>query len=115
MPRSPRKRRSLIPVTAKVVVIQWTQVADTDRHHYNVYRGTVAGGSKTRINSADVLTAYYADTSGLAPGTYYYAATAVDAAGNESAYSTEAQAVVDTGTVLVRVSLVGAIGVSGEK
>jgi Abnormal spindle-like microcephaly-assoc'd, ASPM-SPD-2-Hydin len=53
---------------------------------YNVYRGTTSG-SYTKINTTlDALTSYM-DNTAASGTTYYYAATAVDSSGHESAYS----------------------------
>ena len=46
------------------------------------------------LNSAPDATTNYTDSSVLAGATYYYVVTAVDAAGTESAYSNQTQAVV---------------------
>jgi fibronectin type 3 domain-containing protein len=60
---------------------------------YNLYRGTVSGGPYTRLNSTLNTTMSATDTTVVA-GTYYYVTTAVNAAGTESAYSNQVQAVV---------------------
>ena len=59
---------------------------------YNVYRSTTSGFTPAPANRIAVVNSgtTYAD-SGLAAGTYYYRVTAVDAAGNESAPSPQAQ------------------------
>lgn len=53
---------------------------------YNVYRGASAG-AYTKINSAMDANTAYADSTVLSGTTYYYAATAVNSSGQESAYS----------------------------
>jgi fibronectin type 3 domain-containing protein len=66
--------------------------------NYNVYRSTTAGFSPAPANKVGQTTSTtYADTS-LSAGTYYYAVTAQDAAGNTSAASNEASAVVTSDT-----------------
>lgn len=54
---------------------------------YNVYRGTSIG-NYTRINSSLDASTAYTDSSVVSGTTYYYAATAVNSSGEESAYST---------------------------
>jgi fibronectin type 3 domain-containing protein len=63
---------------------------------YNIYRGTASGGPYTRINSALDAAPYDTDSTVQGGKTYYYVVTAVDSAGAESGYSTQAQAVVPT-------------------
>ena len=74
--------------------LSWTPSASSNVIDYNVYRGTTPGGPYTKINPSLVSATSYTDSSVAAGQTYYYVATAVDNSNNESAYSTEAQAVV---------------------
>jgi|HubBroStandDraft_1064217.scaffolds.fasta_scaffold37186_2 hypothetical protein len=68
------------------VNLMWN--ASPDVTGYNVYRSTSASGSYSKINpSLDPNTAY-TDTSVVAGNTYYYAATSVNASGQESSLST---------------------------
>ena len=74
------------------VSLSWSPVGDLDLAGYNVYRATTSGGPYTQINGALVVTANFDDT-GVSNGvTYYYAITAQDTVGNESAFSAEVQA-----------------------
>jgi hypothetical protein len=57
---------------------------------YNVYRSTSANGTFTKINSALNANTAYTDSSVTSGQTYYYAATSVNSAGQESAKSTPA-------------------------
>ncbi len=59
----------------------------TDLAGYKIYYGTASGNYTTTINVGNVTTY---TINNLAPGTYYFAATAVNSAGNESGYSNEA-------------------------
>lgn len=59
---------------------------------YNVYRGTVNGGPYTLVNTALVAGLSFTDSTVQNGLIYFYVATAVDSSGNESAYSTSAQA-----------------------
>jgi hypothetical protein len=61
---------------------------------YNLYRSTVSGSLFARVNGATVASLAYTDTSVQSGTTYYYVATAVDAAGNESVFSNQVQAIV---------------------
>jgi len=60
---------------------------------YNVYRGAKAG-LYSKINSSLNPTTTYSDATVASGKTYYYAATAVDSSGQESAYSTPVKVVV---------------------
>ena len=61
---------------------------------YNVYRGTTKGGPYTMINTALEATTNYTDYTVASGTTYYYAATEVNAQGQESGYSNIAKAVI---------------------
>ena len=62
---------------------------------YNVYRGTSASGTFSKINSTLDSNTAYTDSTVLAGQTYYYAATSVNSSGQESTLSTPpVQAVV---------------------
>jgi fibronectin type 3 domain-containing protein len=61
---------------------------------YNIYRGTEASGSYTRINPAVVPDTSYVDSGVEAGVTYYYVTTAVTAAGVESRSSNRVVAVI---------------------
>jgi hypothetical protein len=54
---------------------------------YNVYRGLIPGGPYTKVNPSLISGVTYTDNGVQAGQTYYYVATAVDSANNESAYS----------------------------
>jgi hypothetical protein len=61
---------------------------------YNVYRGTTKGGPYTMINTALEATTNYTDYTVASGTTYYYAATEVNAQGQESGYSNIAKAMI---------------------
>ena len=61
---------------------------------YNLYRGTVSGGPYTQINTVLDASTNYTDNTVASGATYYYVSTEVNAAGQESAYSNAAQAVI---------------------
>jgi glycosidase len=60
---------------------------------YNVYRSPLTGGGYVKVNSDPLGSTSYTDTGLRNAQTYFYVATALDAAGNESAYSNEVNAV----------------------
>ena len=62
--------------------------------HYNVYRGTTAGGPYTKMDSAAISSTSYADSSVTSGTTYYYAVTALGTDGLESGYSNQVTAVI---------------------
>ncbi len=63
---------------------------------YNIYRGSVAGGPYSKVNSTLNADTTYTDTTVVAGQTYFYVAKAVDANDVESGPSNEAQAVIPT-------------------
>jgi len=56
---------------------------------YNVYRSSVSNGPYSKLTSPLDTSTTYIDSTVLASQTYYYVATSVDSAGNESAYSNQ--------------------------
>ena len=78
------------------VALGWNTSTSSGVVGYNIYRGTVSGGPYTRINSAVDTAPYDTDTTVQAGQTYYYVVTALDSAGAESSYSSQAQAVIPT-------------------
>lgn len=76
------------------VTLSWNASTSSGVDGYNLYRGTVSGGPYTRLNSTLNTTMSATDNTVVAGQTYYYVTTAVNAAGTESAYSNQVQAVV---------------------
>jgi len=74
------------------VALSWN--ASTSATGYNVYRSATSGSGYARVNSGVDGTLSYSDTSVQNGQTYFYVTTAVDATGQESAYSTEVSAVI---------------------
>ena len=71
--------------------LSWTQTTKPTVTQNKVYRSTLNGGPYSLIATLNATTSYL--NSGLVSGqTYYYAVTAVDSAGQESAYSNQASA-----------------------
>lgn len=62
---------------------------------YNVYRGSQSGGPYQILNSS-LQSLAFTDSTVQSGTTYYYVVTAVDANGLESAFSTEAPAIIPT-------------------
>ncbi len=76
------------------VDLSWNASTGSGVVGYNVYRGSVSGGSYSKINSALDASTAYTDNTVTAGQTYYYVTTAVDGSGNESGYSNQVQAVI---------------------
>jgi hypothetical protein len=76
------------------VTLNWSASTSLGVTGYNVYRATITGGPYAKVNSSPVAALTYADGSVSAGQVYFYVATAVDSAGKESTYSTEASATV---------------------
>lgn len=74
------------------VTLAWDANTETNLTGYKVYYGTTPG---TYSNSVPVGLQSSYTVSGLQPGTWYFAVTALNAAG-ESAYSNQVSRVVDT-------------------
>ncbi len=78
------------------VTLQWDPNPETDVVGYKVYYGASSRAYSSQI-PAGLVTAY--TVPGLAAGTYYFAVTAVNADGLESAFSNEVSTTVGgTGT-----------------
>jgi hypothetical protein len=76
------------------VSLNWTSSTSTDVVGYNVYRGTIAGGPYTKINTSLNPTTAFVDNSVQAGQTYYYVTTAVDGTGLESGYSNQVKTTI---------------------
>ena len=61
---------------------------------YNVYRSQSASSGFHKLTSSTLASTDYDDSTVASGSTYYYAVTAVDAAGEESPYSNEATAAI---------------------
>ena len=77
--------------SAHSVALSWIASTSTVAG-YNVYRSTVSGTQYTKVNSSLVGGLAYNDGTVLGGTLYYFVTTAVDASGNESAYSNEVSA-----------------------
>src|SRR6266571_4108691 len=74
------------PAFASDVRLAWDANSETTLSGYKLYYGTASRNYATVINVANRTT--YTVTA-LGPGTYYFAVTAYDTLGNESAFSNE--------------------------
>lgn len=68
------------------VALSW-QPGDENYVGFNVYRATSQSGPYSKLNSQLDTISSYTDSAVAGGATYYYAATEVDAEGQESAYS----------------------------
>ncbi len=67
------------------VHLHWSANSEPDLAGYHVYRATAANGSYVRIDVSTVGTNDYTDTAAPDSASLWYAVSAVDAVGNESA------------------------------
>jgi glycosidase/fibronectin type 3 domain-containing protein len=73
------------------VQLAWNAVAGAEG--YNLYRSPMTGGGFVKVNDNLLTGTSYTDTGLSNAQTYFYVVTALDNAGNESAYSNEVSAV----------------------
>lgn len=77
---------------AASVALDWTASTSTNAAGYDVYFGTTSGNYTNKVNVGNTTSV---TISNLVPGvTYYFAATAYDANGNESTFSGEISYIV---------------------
>jgi fibronectin type 3 domain-containing protein len=69
------------------ISLSWDAVAGASG--YNLYRSPVSGGGWVRVNSTPLTGAAFTDSGLSNTRVYYYVVTALDSAGNESAYSNQ--------------------------
>jgi hypothetical protein len=78
------------------VDLTWTGIGNVD--HYNVLRGTVAGGPYALVGSAGTATAFSDTTAGLVNGgTYFYVLQPINGSGTEICQSNEATVKIPAG------------------
>ncbi len=84
-----------VTITWDAVTTNSDDTAITDLLGYEIYRDTDSGGAfSTQLNTSDILTTSYSDSTVEGSTTYYYKVTAADTGGQESAMSSAATAVV---------------------
>jgi hypothetical protein len=74
------------------VSLGWNPSSDANVTGYNIYYGTVSGDYTNKVTIGNVSAITISDLT--AGATYYFAATAFDATGDESVYSNEAMFIV---------------------
>lgn len=77
------------------VALNWADNSEGDLAKYNVYRSTSASVSAVagnRVNTTNVTSSAYSDTTATNDTKYYYVVTAVDTSNNESPASNEVYA-----------------------
>lgn len=101
--RSLFKYAPLVALAAILIAPVWSQAAFTEIElrwtasttagvSYNVYRSTTSGSSYSKVNTSPVNALLFDDTGAVPGQKYFYAVTAVDSTGNESALSNEVNA-----------------------
>ncbi len=80
-------------VSQHSVSLSWDASTSSDVTGYYVYRRTTSGGPYTKLSSLLSGTSYV-DGTVQAGQTYYYATTAANSSGDESAYSNQVQATI---------------------
>ena len=78
---------SSAPLPSSGVHVQWAATSEADLAGYHVYRAPTASALYTRVNATLVPGNQYDDASAPDSVSLWYAVTAVDATGNESARS----------------------------
>ena len=76
------------------VMLKWTASPSPGVTGYNVYRSTVSGSGYSKITSSPVAGLNYTDATVVNGQTYYYVTTSVNAAGDESSYSTQIKMII---------------------
>lgn len=84
------------------VTLAWDHSVSTNVTNYRIYYGTASGVYDTYSEFGYVTTA---TIQGLEAGIYYFAATAVDADGNESGYSNEVHTILDDNSGCVKADM----------
>jgi hypothetical protein len=74
------------------VGLGWDPSASSGVTGYFVYRGTTNGGPYTKVNSTQVASTSYSDTSVAGGQEYFYVVTAIDSSDVESAFSNQVSA-----------------------
>jgi hypothetical protein len=78
--------------TQHTVLLSWN--ASNSATGYNIYRSATSGSGYARVNSGPDGVLTYSDASVQNGQTYFYVTTAVDATGQESAYSSEVSVLI---------------------
>jgi endoglucanase len=79
------------PIKSSQINLDWVNNTEADLFGYNVYRSQTSGGPYALVYGGLTQSAY-SDTGLTEATTYYYVVSAVDNAGNESSFSSQAGA-----------------------
>jgi hypothetical protein len=82
------------PPAVYSVDLTWAPSSTPGVLSYDVYRGTVAGGTYSLLTSVPVASVSYVDTTAQVGQTYYYVVTSLNANNVQSPYSNVATAIV---------------------
>jgi hypothetical protein len=97
-------------LSAAQVVLTWSANTESDLAGYKVYYGTSSRNYGPAINAGN-LTSY--TLTGLNSGIYFFAITAYDTSGNESAFSSEASRTIAPDTIPPVLSGIQGTGIGG--
>jgi hypothetical protein len=97
-----------------IASLDWNDNNEPDFAGYNLYRSTTSGSGYTKLNSTLLTNSTYTDNTVTNGTMYYYAVTAVDAVGNESAKSAEGCALPGSvANIVLQENATGFCGVDG--
>ena len=82
----------LVSAVARSVELDWNASSSPDVAGYNVYYGTTSGNYSHKVDAGNAVSVTISNLN--AGATYFFAATAYDTNGNESAYSSEVSFIV---------------------
>jgi hypothetical protein len=82
------------PPATYSVALTWTSSSSGSVVGYNVFRGTVQGGTYTQLTSTPLTGTTFTDTSAQAGQNYFYAVTSVNSSNVQSSYSNVASVIV---------------------
>jgi fibronectin type 3 domain-containing protein len=77
------------------VFLTWNENKERDLAGYRVYRSTRSGRDYERLTDTLLVRTTFSDLTAKSGVTYYYVVTAVDKAGNESAWSEAKKAYIE--------------------
>jgi hypothetical protein len=94
LPPVPPSGFTVVAVDSETVLLYWDPNPEPDIAHYNVYRDTAQGFAPTAGHLIAAVSDTFHVDSGLTEDVYYYRLSAVDTAGQESAFTPEGSAVL---------------------
>ncbi|MCE5186939.1 MAG: carbohydrate-binding protein [Planctomycetaceae bacterium] len=96
------------------ITLDWADNGEQDLDGYNIYRSTTHGTGYAKLNSSPLSASNYSDNAVTNGTAYYYAVTAIDTSGNESAFSTEVSGIpMESGTLIIQETAAGYCGIDG--